>query len=226
MLMQGTNWRLSTDFAAQFELKGQLQDVLLRCPTVTLIIPRCTSAWRSCLQHSMAPVPASPAVYAEHTIEDLNTQLAADESTTEMLTQVEPPVVVTPATELHSFSPLATANITPALREVTNTQTSVDHCQHFSQQQNMPGFSQQSVGRDVGFTQVLTSPIPSQLERAGKVSVVLESARRAFTVLDLLQAVRAALQDVKGSGAWVFDGLHKTSAAGIQPVVYETVFML
>ena len=58
------------------------------------------------------------------------------------------------------------------------------------------------------------------------MSVVLESERRAFSVEDVLQAVRGALADVKGSGSWVFDGLHKTSAAGKQPVVYETVFML
>lgn len=225
--MQGINWRLNTDFAARPELKGQLQDVLLRCPTVTLIIPRCTSAWRSCLAHSASPVPVSPAEGADHTAVYCGTQLLGT-TTPEILTQAEAPVVATPATAQHAPSPLALKSITPALREVTNTQGSADKSEQLSQQQqHTPGFSQSSLGRVIGFTQVPESlGLTSERERAGKVSVVLESDRRAFCVEEVLQAVRGALHDVKGSGAWVFDGLHKTSAAGKQPVVYETVFML
>jgi hypothetical protein len=143
--------------------------------------------------------------------------LATEMSTPEVCTQVE----CTPLSDTRNSE-------TPALRELTNTQESLDHREQLSQELgNMPGFSQSSNGVCVGFTQVPTSPSASgKQERAGKVSVVLESENRAFTVLDVLQAVRAALQDVKGSAWWVFDGLHKTSAAGKQPIVYETVFML
>lgn len=169
-------------------------------------------------------VPASP---AEHTAADLATQLLGS-CTPEMQTQVEAPGVLTPATVLRTQPLVATQSVTHVLREVTNTQSSAENCDQLSQPlQHAPGFSQGSLGRVVGFTQVPESVgVASERQRAGKVSVVLESERRAFSVEDVLQAVRGALADVKGSGSWVFDGLHKTSAAGKQPVVYETVFML
>lgn len=224
--MQGINWRLATDFSAA--LDGQLHNVVLRCPTVTLVIPRCTAAWRSCVQHSMVPAHASPAVFSQRTMDNPGTQLLETQGLEpDFATQVENPGAATPPpTQVVSMCLTPTASVTPALREVTNTQDSAQQSESPSQQ-SAPDFSQSSVGRVVGFTQAVT-PVaqPKDQERAGKVSVVLESERRAFTTMDVLQAVRGALQDVKSSEFWVFDGLHKISAAGKQPVVYETVFML